>query len=116
MNGDALFGTIDSFLIWKLTNHEKHVTDVTNASRTLLMNINTLQYDEHILNTLNIPHRMLPEIVPSSSRNGFGNIDERIVPHPPLGRVPITGVLGRGDNVNVIHNGFAPTVSDEFLC
>jgi glycerol kinase len=64
--GDALFGTIDTWLIWKLTNGASHATDVTNASRTLCMNLKTLQWDEEILRDLNIPRKMLPAIYPSS--------------------------------------------------
>jgi glycerol kinase len=64
--GEALFGTIDSFLIWKLTNGAVHATDVTNASRTMLMNISTLAWDESILNEYDIPLRCLPKIRPSS--------------------------------------------------
>ena len=62
--GDALFGTIDSWLIWNLTG--KHVTDVTNASRTMLMNLATLDWDESMLAALNIPRAMLPKIAACS--------------------------------------------------
>ncbi len=73
--GRALFGTIDSWLIWNLTGGPEggaHVTDVTNASRTLLMNLRTLDWDEEILEALRIPRRMLPEIRPSSEAGGWG--------------------------------------------
>jgi glycerol kinase len=73
--GKALFGTIDSWLIWKLTNGKVHATDVSNASRTLLMNLKTLQWDEEILTELNIPKAMLPRIRPSSFP--FGKIDTK---------------------------------------
>jgi glycerol kinase len=63
MRGDLLFGTIDAWLIWKLTG--AHVTDVTNASRTLLMNISTLDWDDELLATIGVPRAMLPEIRPS---------------------------------------------------
>jgi glycerol kinase len=62
--GDVLFGTMDAWLIWKLTG--RHVTDVTNASRTMLMNLRTLQWDEDLLDAMGIPRAMLPEIRPSS--------------------------------------------------
>ena len=68
--GDAIFGTIDSWLIWNLTG--SHVTDVTNASRTLLMNIESRQWDESMLARLDIPRAMLPAITSSSSCDGFG--------------------------------------------
>ena len=64
--GKLAFGTIDTWLIWKLTNGTKHVTDVTNASRTLLFNIHTLKWDEELINLLNIPKNILPELVSSS--------------------------------------------------
>lgn len=64
--GDLLFGTIDTWLIWKLTKGKVHVTDYSNASRTLLFNINTLEWDEEILAELNIPRCMLPKVCPSS--------------------------------------------------
>ena len=56
-NGDIAFGTVDSWLIWNLTNGDKHVTDITNASRTLLFNIHTLQWDEELLEILDIPKK-----------------------------------------------------------
>src|ERR1700722_12723128 len=62
--GDVLFGTMDAWLIWKLTG--RHVTDVTNASRTMLMNLRTLQWDPDLLDAIGIPRAMLPEIKPSS--------------------------------------------------
>jgi glycerol kinase len=71
-NGLALFGNIDTWLLWKSTG--EHKTDVTNASRTQLMNLQTLDWDDHILQTLGIPHGMLPQIVPSSGY--FGTIQE----------------------------------------
>lgn len=68
--GDALFGTIDSWLVYKLTGGKVHVTDVTNASRTLLMDINTCSWSEHMMNELNIPSKMLPKIVASAMEVG----------------------------------------------
>lgn len=92
--GDALFGTVDTWLIWWLTGGPKggrHVTDVTNASRTLLMNLKTLDWDEELLSLLGIPRAMLPEIRPSSDPNLYG----MTAPEGPLGRaVPVAGALG----------------------
>lgn len=65
-NGELLFGTIDTWLIWKLTKGKVHVTDYSNASRTLLFNINTLEWDDEILEELDIPKCMLPTVCPSS--------------------------------------------------
>lgn len=65
-NGELLFGTIDTWLIWKLTDGKVHITDYSNASRTMLFNINTLKWDEDILKLLEIPKNLLPKVVPSS--------------------------------------------------
>ena len=87
-NGELLFGTVDTWLIWKLTGGQAHVTDYTNASRTMLFNIHTLKWDEDILKELNIPLCMLPEVRPSSCVYGetastyFG------------GPIPIAGAAG----------------------
>lgn len=75
--GNALFGTIDTWLVWNLTGGADggvHVTDVTNASRTLLMDLKTLDWDDDILQELNIPRSMLPEIKPSALKDGYGEI------------------------------------------
>ncbi len=86
--GELLFGTVDTWLIWKLTNGGVHVTDYSNASRTMLFNINTLSWDEEILKELAIPRKMLPEVKPSSEVYGmtaseyFG------------GEIPIAGAAG----------------------
>ena len=69
--GELLFGTVETWLIWKLTGGAVHVTDYSNASRTMLFNINTLQWDEEILSKLNIPASMLPKVVPSSEIYGY---------------------------------------------
>ena len=69
-NGDLLFGTIDTWLIWKLTGGKVHATDLTNASRTMLFNINDLHWDEEILRMMKIPAAMLPKVVPSSGLVG----------------------------------------------
>lgn len=65
--GEVLFGTVDTWLIWKLTGGRAHVTDYSNASRTMLFNINTLDWDEDILREFDIPREMLPRVVPSSA-------------------------------------------------
>ena len=64
--GELLFGTVETWLIWKLTRGKVHVTDYSNASRTMLFNIHTLEWDEDILRILDIPRAMLPEVKPSS--------------------------------------------------
>jgi len=64
--GEILFGTVDSFLIWRLTGGRAHVTDVSNASRTLMFNIHTLQWDDELLSLLAVPRAMLPQVMPSS--------------------------------------------------
>ncbi len=86
--GELAFGTIDSWLTWKLTNGDVHVTDVSNASRTMLFNIHTLQWDEDLLKLFDIPASLLPEVKPSSKIYGVtGNII-------PDSRIPIAGIAG----------------------
>jgi glycerol kinase len=87
--GELLFGNIDTWIIWNLTGGQ-HITDVTNASRTMLMNLNTLDWDEEILSLLDIPREMLPEI--SSSSEIYGSVGARSC--PPLQNVPVSGDLG----------------------
>ena len=72
--GELLFGTVDTWLIWQLTNGKVHATDYTNASRTMLYNIKELQWDEKILKILNIPKSMLPEVKDSSGTFGYANL------------------------------------------
>src|ERR1700733_12066794 len=75
--GDAIFGNTDSWLLWNLTGGVKggvHVTDVTNASRTMLMNLETLDWDDELLGFFDIPRQMLPEIRPSSDPNKYGEV------------------------------------------
>jgi glycerol kinase len=86
--GEALFGTIDSFLIWRLSGGRLHVTDVSNASRTMLFNIHTLDWDDEILAMLRIPRGMLPQVRPSSQFYGTSDADHFGVP------VPIAGAAG----------------------
>jgi glycerol kinase len=86
IRGELAFGTMDSWLIWKMTNGKRHVTDVTNASRTMLFNLHTLQWDEELLQLLDIPRSMLPEVVLSS---GTCATTEGI-----LDGIPVAGVAG----------------------
>jgi glycerol kinase len=87
-NGELAFGTIDSWLIWKLTNGQVHVTDVSNASRTMLLNIHTAEWDDELLKIFSVPRSMLPEVKPSSKIYGVtGNII-------PDSRLPIAGIAG----------------------
>ncbi len=86
--GDLLFGTIDSWLIWKLTGGQNHLTDVSNAARTMLMDVHRNAWDPELLDRLDVPARMMPRILPSSA--DFGATDPDL-----LGRaVPICGVAG----------------------
>jgi glycerol kinase len=88
--GDAIFGNTDSWLLWHLTGGN-HITDVTNASRTMLMNLETLDWDDELLSFFGIPRQMLPEIRPSSDPNTYGaTLDNG----PLAGDVPLTGDLG----------------------
>jgi glycerol kinase len=87
-NGELLFGTIDTWLIWNLTRGKVHVTDYSNASRTMLYNIKDLKWDEKILKELDIPASMLPEVKPSSAV--YGNTDARIFGT----EIPIAGDAG----------------------
>lgn len=87
-NGELCFGTVDSWLIWNLTGGKVHATDYSNASRTMLFNIKTLEWDDELLKLFNIPKSILPEVKPSSSL--FGYSDTKI-----LGaKIPIGGVAG----------------------
>ncbi len=86
--GNLLFGTVDTWLIWKLTKGEVHVTDYTNASRTMLFDIHKKQWDEEILNYFHIPACMLPKVMPSSCIYGYTN--ENLIG----GRIPIAGAAG----------------------
>ena len=86
--GELLFGTVETWLIWKLTKGAVHVTDYSNASRTMLFNINTLEWDDEILAELNIPKCMLPEAKPSSCI--YGNADASFLG----GEIPIAGAAG----------------------
>ena len=92
--GEALFGTMETWIIWWLTggpNKGSHVTDVTNASRTMLMDLNSLQWDEHILQTMGIPRQILPRIVPSSDTRTWGIT---LKDGPLNAEIPVCGALG----------------------
>ena len=86
--GQLLFGTVDTWLIWKLSGGKVHVTDYSNASRTMMFNINTLEWDEDILRELDIPAAMLPEVKPSSCL--YGHTDPTLLG----GAIPIAGAAG----------------------
>jgi glycerol kinase len=86
--GELCFGTIDSWLLWKLTNGEVHATDVSNASRTLLFNIHTMQWDTELLSLFGIPENMLPEVRSSSEVYGY---TENIL---SAARIPVSGIAG----------------------
>lgn len=86
--GDLLFGTVDTWLIWNLTKGRVHVTDYTNVSRTMLFDIHALKWDEEILDYFNIPKQMLPEVKPSSCI--YGKTDPGILG----GEIPIAGAAG----------------------
>lgn len=86
--GELLFGTVETWLIWRLTGGKVHVTDYSNASRTMLFNINTLQWDKEILDLLQIPQSMLPAPMPSSCI--YGNTDAAFFGAP----IPIAGAAG----------------------
>src|SRR6202022_2369781 len=89
-NGDALFGTADTWVLWNLTGGPRggaHVTDVTNASRTMLMNLETLDWDDELLSAFEIPRAMLPEVRSSSEEYGVARL-------PAISGVPVAGILG----------------------
>ncbi|MCD6518600.1 MAG: glycerol kinase GlpK [Anaerolineae bacterium] len=104
--GQALFGTIDTWLIWNLTGGAQggaHIIDVTNASRTMLMNLKTLDWDPDLLEILNIPRALLPEIRPSSDRSSYGTATL-----PPIRGVPLCGDLGDQQAALVGQTCFSP--------
>jgi glycerol kinase len=106
--GNALFGTMDTWLIWWLTGGPSggvHVTDVTNASRTMLMDLRSLDWDPHILEIMGIPRQMLPRIVPSSDPHPWGNT----LPDGPFGSaIPVCGDLGDQQSATVGQVCFNP--------
>jgi glycerol kinase len=88
IRGDVLAGTIDSFLVWRLTGGQVHATDATNAARTMLFNIHTLQWDDDLLRIWGIPEGILPEVRDCNAQ--FGSVDPGLIGVP----IPITGVAG----------------------
>jgi glycerol kinase len=87
-NGELCFGTIDTWLLWKLTEGKVHATDVSNASRTMLCNIENCQWDEELLQILNVPNKVLPEIKSSSEIYGYTTLLD------PTAQTPISGIAG----------------------
>jgi len=100
--GDLLFGTVDTFLIWRLTKGKRHVTDATNASRTLLFNIREQRWANELLSLFNIPHAMLPTVLDNCAE--FGECDSEY-----FGRaIPITGVAGDQQAATIGQAAFKP--------
>ncbi len=87
--GELAFGTVDTWLIWRLTEGKVHVTDVSNASRTMIYNIHTLQWDDELLELFDVPKSILPEV--KSSSEVYGYVDSRYIQG---GKVPIAGIAG----------------------
>ncbi|MFN8552582.1 MAG: glycerol kinase GlpK [Candidatus Obscuribacterales bacterium] len=87
-DGELAFGTIDSWLIWNLTSEKNHFTEPSNASRTMLYNIRTMEWDDHLLSQLEIPKTMMPQVIPSNGN--FGHTDEKLVGF----KAPIRANLG----------------------
>lgn len=100
--GRLLFGTVDSYLIWRLTGGKSHVTDATNAARTMLYNLEAGEWDEELLETFSIPRRMLPEVLDSAAE--FGTADPSVLGHA----VPIRGVAGDQQAATVGQACFRP--------
>ncbi len=97
--GELAFGTVDTWLLWKLTDGTVHKTDYTNASRTLLFNINTLSWDETLLEIFNVPKTILPEVFPSANTFGTANFYrhfwlETFDKNISIDGVPIAGIAG----------------------
>ena len=86
--GNLRFGTVDSWLVWKLTGGKVHITDITNASRTMLFNIHTLEWDKELLALFDIPESMMPEV--KSSSEIYGRTDSTVI----AGNIPISGMAG----------------------
>ncbi|MBC8196959.1 MAG: glycerol kinase GlpK [Candidatus Marinimicrobia bacterium] len=101
-NGDILFGTIDTWLLWNLTNSKIHATDYTNASRTLIYNIDDKCWDDKLLSILNIPKQILPQVFSSSSIYGY--TDKKLFDE----EIPIAGIAGDQQSALFGQNGFTP--------
>src|SRR5690606_13103474 len=113
--GDAIFGNTDTWLLWNLTGGRDggvHVTDPTNASRTMLMDLETLDWDDELLGFFGIPRSMLPEIRPSSNPNGYGTTRAN---GPFAGELLITGDLGDQQAATVGQVCFAPGEAEDHL-
>jgi glycerol kinase len=105
--GDAIFGTVDTWVLWNLTGGVRggvHATDVTNASRTMLMDLRTLDWDDELLSFFGIPRAMLPAIKPSNAPEGYGVSPDA----SPLKGIPISGILGDQHAATVGQVCFAP--------
>ena len=87
-NGELAFGTVDTYLLWRLTCGKRHATDATNASRTMLFNIHTQEWDDELLELFHIPRALLPEVLDSSAQ--FGRVDPSLLGHA----IPIMGMAG----------------------
>ncbi|MGA1846971.1 glycerol kinase GlpK [Deferribacter abyssi] len=97
---DALFGTVDSWILYNLTAGKCHATDITNASRTMIFNIKTLEYDEELLNLFEIPRHLLPQVFPSNHLFGYTN-------KKLFGKeIPITGIIGDQQASLFAHGGW----------
>ena len=103
--GILLAGTMDSWLVWKLTGGRVHATDYSNACRTMLLNLETLDWDDEILEIMGIPRSMLPKIVPSSDPNTWGNT---LADGPFGGEIPVCGDLGDQQAATVGQACFSP--------
>jgi glycerol kinase len=101
-NGELAFGTIDTWLIWQLTQGQVHATDVSNASRTMLFNVHSNQWDDELLQALDIPHSLLPHVKPSSAF--FGEVKADLLGAP----IPIGGVAGDQQSALFGQACFAP--------
>src|SRR5690606_28237227 len=86
--GELAFGTVDSWLMWQLTQGDKHVSDVSNASRTMLFNVHSNEWDAELLQMLDIPPALMPRVLPSGSE--FGTVSAELLGHA----IPICGVAG----------------------
>ena len=89
--GELLFGTVDTWILWNLTKHQVHATDYSNASRTMLYNIFTLDWDDELLKLFNIPRSMMPEVKPSSTIFGYAEV---LKPFTENKEIPISGIAG----------------------
>jgi glycerol kinase len=103
--GEIAFGTVDSWLIWHLTGGTRHVTDVTNASRTMLFDIHRLRWDDDLLAALDIPRALLPEVLPCTA--AFGTTDPALFG----GAISIAGVAGDQQASLIGHAGFRPGIA-----